>query len=1161
MTRTAGVVRGLLGEFRQLDALGVAAGGVGVLALVFGAGAWGARLGWFSQPSWVLLVWAIGVLLLGAALQLYRRRRSRLSPAWLAHLLESTGFRRGALGGLLEPAAAGTSPALLEAADDRQAAELAARAPALLPAQLAPFRRRALQGGAALLLGVGLLLSARPTSGNAGLLWRPLEAWAATRAPLRLTLSATEVDRGAAVTVDAEARGRQHAILWVRSPGEAWRGTGLVLDSTGHAHTTLGPLDGDLFLRLSSGGASSDTLQVRVRLPAFLGSLALTARYPRYLGLEDEPVPTNGDTVVVPEGTALETTGEATAALTGAVWDGAGAERLVVDGTRFRGRFVPHGSRVWTLALTTASGQSLVGDTIRVPVVTVPDSAPRVDVPLPGQDTLIPLTLRVPLVIDAADDHGLTRVLVESHRVSRLGFADPARVETVPLPGQMPDRAVLPYPLDLNGRGLVPGDTVRFRVTVIDNAPTAHLARSREYVLRLPTTSEIRDASREAAGAVARRLDSVTQAAKKLERQTADLAEERPRASSQANGGTDESLSYENAQRAEAVAQNQEELLRQATEVQKSIDALRQSAEAAGLNDPAWQQRLQEIQSQLERAMTPELRQRLAELQQALKDLDPERTREALDRLAEAQQQLREALERSKELFERAALEGDLANLQAEAHDLAEAQKQWNQQVPAVDSARSAAEQRALAARTDSLRSALERLADQMAGQQPAQAAEPQGAEASKDSAAQAGGDTPQQPAGGEQGQKSPSGQPNQQNQPGQPGQPPQPGNRQEGMQQAAQQAQRAAQQQRQAAKSASQGQKSQARQQGQQAEQELDPLDDQLQQQREEMQQEWKQEVVQALDRAMADATRLANRQLQVSDALRRGETSAGVRSEQGAIEEGVERLLQQVQEAAGKNALVSPQSSVALAAGRDKMRQAREAISSAAPNSREASRQAGEAVDALNAAAMSLLRSRGAVDGAGSGSGLQEAMQQMQQMANQQGQLGQQSGGMLPMMGQGGGQMQEQLRQLGAQQRALSEQLERMRAGGQLPGTAEMAQEAKELARTLEAGRLDRQTVERQERLFRRMLDAGRTLQGQEEDDKKERQSSVGDEANVQLPPALRARLDAGDALLRLPSWEELQRLAPDDRRRVVEYFRRLGEKGSGTGVQGSGSATEPR
>ncbi len=947
----------------------------------------------------------------------------------------------------------------------------------------APLQRRASQAGGLLLTGAVVLLAARPTRGAPALLWHPADAWTAAIAPLEIAVSANDIERGGTVTVSMRARGRPQAILWVRAPGEEWRGQGVVLDSTGRATSVL-TLENDLFLRLTSGGRNSDTLQVRVRIPAFLGTLTVMARYPRYLGLEDEPIPTSGDTVLVPEGTRLETTGEATADLARARWQAGSAEApLTVEGRGFRGLFAPAGTRTWELALQTASGTPLAGDTVRLPIVTVPDSAPRVEVPVPGADTLVPVSLRVQLVIDAQDDHGLTRVQVESRRISRLGFADPVRSETIPLSGAS-DRAILPWQLDLNQRNLLPGDTVRFSVLVADNAPTAHVARSREYVLRLPTLSEVRQAARQTTEAVAARLDSITDASKQLERQTQDLAEERPRQSDR-NGGTDESLSYDNAKKAEQVSENQEQLMKDAEAIKEALEALRQGAEAAGMNDPAWQQRLQEIQEQLERALTPELRERLAELQSALKDLDPERTREALEKLAEAQQELRDALERSKELFERAALEGDMANLSAEARDLAQQQDQWTQQVSTQDSTRAAREESSLAERADSLSAALKQLAEQVAQKSPEQEA---------------------------------------------------------GLQQAAAKAQKAGQQMKQASQSAKKGQKQQAKQQGEEAQKELDPLGDDLQEQREDMAQKWRDEVMRALDRTLADASRLAERQLEVSDAFRKGEASPATRSEQGAIEEGVERLLEQTKELAGRNALVSPQTSTALAAARDEMRKARDALASGAPNTREASRRSAEAVDALNAAAHSMLRSRSAVEGAESGSGLQEAMEQMSQMAQQQGNIGQQAGGMLPQMGTGG--MQEQLRQLGAQQRAMSERLERMRAGGQIPGAADMAQEAKDLARSIEAGRLDRQTVERQERLFRRMLDAGRTLQGEEKDEKQERQSTVAKGDSVRLPPALRARLDDRDALLRYPSWEELQALSPDERRRVVEYFRRLGE-----------------
>jgi hypothetical protein len=295
-------------------------------------------------------------------------------------------------------------------------------------------------------------------------------------------------------------------------------------------------------------------------------------------------------------------------------------------------------------------------------------------------------------------------------------------------------------------------------------------------------------------------------------------------------------------------------------------------------------------------------------------------------------------------------------------------------------------------------------------------------------------------------------------------------------------------------------------------------------------------------MDQALAETSRLAERQLKVQEDLQRGGPDAATRAEQAAIEEGVKKILEQMKQAGGKNALVSPQIAAALGAAQVEMKGAREAISSAAPNTREASEQAGNAVDDLNAAAHQLLRARDDVSGAQSGSGLAEALERMAQLAQQQGGLGREGAGLLPMIGRGG--MQEQLQRLAAKQRALAQELERIRGEGDISGAGQMADEAKDLSRRLEAGRLDRQVVERQERLFRRMLDAGRTLQGREEDERKERQSTTATNDSVHLPPALQSRLMGDDQRLRVPSWEELQELSPEERRLVVDYFRRLAQ-----------------
>ena len=189
----------------------------------------------------------------------------------------------------------------------------------------------------------------------------------------------------------------------------------------------------------------------------------------------------------------------------------------------------------------------------------------------------------------------------------------------------------------------------------------------------------------------------------------------------------------------------------------------------------------------------------------------------------------------------------------------------------------------------------------------------------------------------------------------------------------------------------------------------------------------------------------------------------------------------------------------------------------------------------------AVALAQSRKQVSGAKSGSGFAEAVERLARLARDQQGLNGQAQGLLPLMGAGQAVL-EQLRALAARQRALAEQLERMQAQGISSAAGPLAQEARELARQLEAGRLDQRTIERQQRLYHRLLDAGRTLSNEEPDQNKERMSRAATGDSVHVPAALKPGATGAGPRLRYPTWDELRGLTPEERRLVLDYFRRL-------------------
>jgi hypothetical protein len=1052
----------------------------GVLLATLAIGLLVGTLGTYRHaPVLIVGAWLLPLAVLGGGtFYLYRCARS-FGVMSLAETVERGGGRRkGSVAGVAAYAATAGSASLASLADRQALSWLAEEGDRSLARTRRGAARRMAAGFSTLVVG-GVLFAAVGPAGPGSMFWRPLAVLASSRGPVSLDVDRTTVERGDSVTVIVTARGRASAALWVRAPGEPWDQRPLALDSVGAATVVLGPLDSDRFLRAVSGGRSSETVRVAVALPALITELDLLARYPRYLDLPDEPLGVGADTILLPRGTEVRTRGWATVLLSSASWSTADrAVALETDGTAFSGSFTVRRSGHWHLAVETESGGGLSQEAPELVIVAVRDSAPMVTVPVPGSDTTAPVSLQQALLVDARDDHRLTAVEVVSWRVSRTGTRSEPVVETIPLPEDGAERAILHWILDLNDRGFLPGDTAFFQARARDNAPAPHETASQIYRLRLLAMAELRQAMREESQSVSEGADSLVGRQENLAQRLEDLAAEQERSAMT----EPDQVSFESAERARELLDEEQRMAERADSLREQVRELADAAWEAGITDPAFHEQLSEIQELLRRAITEELLERLDALRNALDRLDASDVRDALRQLADEARQLQEEFARGRDLFERAAIEGELTTLSSDAEELARRQDEWNQNLETVsDSAARRAEEE-LAARADSLAAQLDRLGESLdsAGMSP------EGVSEGQDAAAAAAGAM------------------------------------------------------RQAAAAAGQGERSDAQQSGEEAAEALDPLAADLRQERDRLREEWRQEVLAQLDRALVETAELAKAQQGLGEQLAHGESGPDVRGQQAAVKEGVDRVVERLRSAAGKNALVSPQLGMALGMAKLRMEETIEELQQAAPNTRNAGESSGESLDALNQVVYAMVQSRGQVSGAESGSGLAEALEQMAQLAEQQGQLTGESGGLLPMMQAGGDQLMQELQALAAQQRALAQQLERMRAQGELTGMGELAEEAEQIARDLEEGRLDRETVERQERLFRRLLDAGRTLESDEEDEQTERVAESARPGNVRLPGQL--DVPAGTPRYRYPDWDELRSLSPEERRLILDYFRRL-------------------
>ena len=1084
MTETARRLHRLGAPHARARAFSVVLGGLGAALAA-------AALGLALAPAvpGVTLGWTLVVASAVAATWAVLRTRREAAAPTLGRLIESAaGGRAGSIVGVVSPTAGkgrGSSAALLLAADTRAAAVVSVAAPEVNSLMRRTTRRRVWAGAGAALAGGLLFVASAPASGAAAAFWHPVRAWRDARAPVRLAVDKQIVPRGGSVTATIRVPGAERVTLWTRGPGEPWKAMLLSLDAEGHAVRRLGPIDADLFLRASSGGRRSTEIKVSVALPAFLADLGLTARFPSYLGRSDEPLLVGPDVIPLPAGTAILTSGTASVPLSSATWTlGSRVETLRVDETRIEGRFTPVASGTWRLQALSADGTPLEGLAPEMHLLIVPDSAPVVALPVPGRDTTLPISLRQQLVADVRDDHGIARVEVVSWRVSRTGRVGAAVRESLDASG-VGDRSIVQGQLDAEHRGLLPGDTLRLYVEAWDNAPAPHSGRSAEVALRLPSMEELRAQAREAARAVASAADSVSAAQRELSERTRDLAQERSRDPDGRAAGRPDGRNQQSGTMSFQATQRAEEIARDQAAMSQRVRELAEAVEEIARAAKAAGVDDSAFQQRLREVQELLQRALTPELEQRLRELQEALARLDPDATRQALQRLAEAQQQLRRELERSEELFRRAATEGELASLAkDAEDLQRRQTEWTKEDAQRADSAAAAAERD-LAAATDSLA--------------RGLE-------RAGKDVPLQ-----------------------------------GPQAAARGAQKAMQA---AANAASQRDARGARRSGQEAADSLAQLPDQLLQRRDSLVQAWKQETLDALNRALSETAALARRQEEVGDALRNGEAGANTRARQASIEEGTRAIEQQIGAAAGRHALVSPQLEAALGFAQNQMKQAREQLEQSDPNPASAAPFAEQALDALNATAHALVRTAQQVAGAQSGTGFQEALEQLARMAQQQQGMNGDAQGLLPLMAPGGDAVMQRLRDLAARQRALAEQLERLQAGGDASAAGALAQEARELARQLEAGRLDRRTVERQERLYRKLLDAGRSLAGEEPDEEKERTSRSATGDSVRIPAALLPGATGTGPRVRYPTWDELTGLTPEQRRMVLEYFRRLNE-----------------
>ncbi len=1003
-----------------------------------------------------------------------------------------------------------------------------------------------------------------------------------------------ELIRGDSLTIEVALAGTalpSQINLEIQPEGEEKIDTEVLrADSAGLFSHTFVNVRRSFSYRLTSGPVRTQRYIVSIVERPIIRSLQVALDFPRYTRIPSQRLERNVGDVQALAGTRISVDvgiGGRNVSEALIKQNNGSVDTLAINGNQATGSFTLREEGFYQILLRDESGVEN-STPIKYALKVLPDAYPTVVILEPAPLAELNESLQAFIRSRITDDFGFATLRLY-YRLSESRFGETMQdFERIDLPLQ--SRASLDQEINFNwiireqtSLDLVPGDAVEYYLTVRDNDSFAGFkaAQSAMHQLRLPSLAE-QYKELEA------KEDDAQDEMEELLRETQEVKEQFQELRDELRNKQESD--WEDQRQLEQVKEKQSALESKVEELSESFESMTEQMEENNLVSDETLEMYQEMQQVLEEINSPELMEALNQLQEAMQELDLEKMQESLNNFEFSEDQYQQRLERTLELFKQLRVQQDLEEVAKRAEELAEQQEKIQEETEKLqdDEAQEGEQQEGEQQEGEQQEGEQQEGEQQEGEQQEGEQQEGEQQEGEQQEGEQQEGEQQegeqqegeQQEGEQQEGEQQEGEQQEGEQQNGEQQQSEQQKNEQlaqqqelskEEMQQLEQQlqeimekmedVQNAPQEQMQElmeqvedqeipeqmqenAEQLRQNQLDQAQQQQQNMQQQLQQMQQQMQQMQQNMQGAQMQINLAGLRRALSDILTLSQLQESLREDVRGLAADSPVMRENAQLQVELSEGLSVVSDTLQKLSAKIPQMSreVQQHAG-DALREmgsSVEAMTDRVPT--RASGHQKESMMHLNELALLLsdllnemMNSQGS---GGGGMSMQQMIQQMQQAAGQQQQLNQQIQQMLnEMQGNRLSQdMQQRLRQMASQQEQIRSQIKSLSRQRELRGKVmgdlnRISDQMDETIRELQRGRPGRRTMERQQQIITRMLDATKSLQERGKEKKREGQAgedqfreSPADlsptEQADQLRRALIEALDSGYA----PDYEEL-------------------------------------
>lgn len=830
--------------------------------------------------------------------------------------------------------------------------------------------------------------------------------------------------------------------------------------------TTLRQINRSFDYYVEAGRSKTEVQKVDVVDRPRVNGIKLSIFYPTYTGLDPTVIDENNGSFSAVVGSRVTMELESSMPIKQAemVFEDSSRQAMEVTNRRAETSLRVDESRAYWLRLTDHLGEHNP-DPIEYYITAVPDEYPSVDVLFPGVDVNLTDEMRLPLKLRIYDDYGFSS-LVMKYTVFNQGRPSDENVAVINFSDRIKTEGDIDFKWDLGGLNMFPGDWVAYYFEVADNDQVSgpKVSRSRQFVARIPSLDEIVSMTEAESQRRVMRTQKILEEGRETAQKMKQLARKLQAQQKKAEWQRQKELN----RLAEKNAETIENIEKMAQEMEKSVDRMAQQSYLSR----EILEKMSQIQKLFEEVATPEMKEAQRELMEALKNMDPAEMQKAMEDFQVSMEEMLQRLERTLTLLKHMQLEQKMEAVLRQLEQLVERQESMNQTTDSTGEAKLPS----LSRQEDQIKSDLQSLKEQ------AEALDSLSKEAELN-------DVPQM---------------------------------QEFMEALKQND--ADMNMSRMSQALSQKQKQDAKQQGNQALSKLLETLDQMQQSLSDLKGQNQDEMMRAMQMAIDDANYLSRTQEELYDeAAQMSQESTVLREmaqRQKELQGACDGLKNRISELGEQSPFIAAELERLVDFATSCMQQGTEQFTDKRKN--RALQAQRDAMANLNLAALRLMESMQQQQQCNKGGNCSKNLKKLQSLCKKQQSLNQKTqscanpSSSCNNPGQAGGQgnpqfsMQgrEGLERLAGEQGAIRKSLEELaREFGDsrqvLGRLDDLAREMREVEEELASGDVGRETVERQLKIYSRMLQASRSLQRR--DFTEQRQSKSAETQLYAPPPAL--------------------------------------------------------